>query len=364
PNIIQQVLSGSGSNDDMPISRPLFRDMFQSHHRFGEYHAAARAISGGPLYITDIPNKYNLDVLEKCIVNIPTYKTYKSSLNSSCKTSSSSTKLSTKLPQRILKSENPALPSLQSLFRDFTKVDNLLQICNRNNKIKVLGLWNCRPHILLDLFYLTDVYGLETNNIVDKGNNQNHKDFIREYALYFFKNKRALLVNSMKEPISIIVRAEEFEIVTISPIDYSTGKSYNRYFTIKIASFGLIDKYNGSKAVILSEFISESVRQTNSFNESGVISAENRQGRIFYKVQLVGYGECGFYLDSDNGRICGTKAYLGSKLLKNVKYDIDKKLLSIGLDKEDIENDGQRTEFRMLNHDMLKVELFLEIIVE
>ncbi|CAG8801818.1 27689_t:CDS:2, partial [Racocetra persica] len=67
---------------------------------------------------------------------------------------------------------------------------------------------------------------------------------------------------------------------------------------------------------------------------------------------------------SDNGRICSTKAYLGSNLLKNVKYDMDKKLLSIGLDKEDIENDGQRTEFRMLNQDMLNVELFLEIIVE
>ncbi|CAG8596289.1 3246_t:CDS:2, partial [Cetraspora pellucida] len=395
PNIIQQVLSGSCSNDDMPISRPLFRnsddyfpniyeshawhiyvntknsmwtstmcslldwDMFQSHHRFGEYHAAARAISGGPLYITDIPNKHNSDVLEKCIVNIPTFNTYTSALDSS-HDASLSTKLSTKLPQRILRSENPALSSLSSLFLDSTKVDNLLQICNWNNKIGVLGLWNCRPHLLLDLFYLNDVYGFETNNIIDNGNNQRHKDSTGEYVLYFFMNKQVRVVNSVKEPISIILKAEEFEIVTISPIDYSIGKSYNRYFTIKIASFGLIDKYNGSRAVISSEFISESV---SSFNENGIVSTENRQGRIFYKVQLVGYGVCGFYLDLNDGKLCDIKAYLGSKLLKTVKYDIDKKLLSIGLEKEDIENDGQRTE-RMLNQDMLKVELFLEIIVE
>ncbi|CAG8723045.1 4503_t:CDS:2, partial [Scutellospora calospora] len=85
PNVMQQVLSTPGSVDDTSTSRPLFRnsddyfpnideshtwhiyvnsinslwtstmfsildwDMFQSHHRFGEYHAAARAISGGPL---------------------------------------------------------------------------------------------------------------------------------------------------------------------------------------------------------------------------------------------------------------------------------------------------------------------------
>ncbi|CAG8783974.1 17958_t:CDS:2, partial [Gigaspora rosea] len=315
PNIIQQVLSGSDSY--MTINRPLFRnsddyfpdvhdshawhiyvntmnsiwtstlyslldwDMFQSHHRFGEYHAAARAISGGPMYITDIPNKHKLDVLEKCIVNTPTFKiTSTSSLDSSYKTSSP-TKLSTKLPQRILRSEGPALPSLSSLFRDSTKTNNLLKICNWNNKIGT--------HV----------------------------------------------VNSTKEPVSIIVNAEEFELVTISPINYSIGKSHNKDFIVKIAPFGLIDKYNGSKAVISSEFISESISQTSSFNDTRVILAENRRGRIFYKAQLVGYGECGFYLDLVNGKICDTKAYLGSKLLKNVNYDINKKLLSICLEKED-----------------------------
>ncbi|CAG8551975.1 39546_t:CDS:2 [Gigaspora margarita] len=398
PNIIQQVLSGPDSF--MTINRPLFRnsddyfpdvhdshawhiyvntmnsiwtstlyslldwDMFQSHHKFGEYHAAARAISGGPVYITDIPNKHKLDVLEKCIVNTPTFKiTSTSSLDSSYKTSSP-TRLSTKLPQRILRSEGPALPSLSSLFRDSTKTNNLLKICNWNNKIGVLGLWNCRTHKLLDIFYLNEIYGLEINNKINNCNNHEHKDHIEEYALYFFKNKQTHVVNSAKEPVSIIVNAKEFELVTISPINYSIGKSYNKDFTVKIAPFGLIDKYNGSKAVISSEFISESVRQTNSFNDTRIISAENRQGRMFYKVQLVGYGECGFYLDLDNGKLSDTKAYLGSKLLKNVKYDLDKKLLSICLEKEDMENDGQRIASKFLNQNILWVELFLEITIE
>lgn len=38
-------------------------DMFESHNTYGEYHAAARAISGGPVYVTDTPGKQNFEVL-------------------------------------------------------------------------------------------------------------------------------------------------------------------------------------------------------------------------------------------------------------------------------------------------------------
>ncbi|ORZ08616.1 glycoside hydrolase superfamily, partial [Absidia repens] len=38
-------------------------DMFQSAHYFGEYHASSRAISGGPVYITDIPGNHDINLL-------------------------------------------------------------------------------------------------------------------------------------------------------------------------------------------------------------------------------------------------------------------------------------------------------------
>lgn len=38
-------------------------DMFESNNTYGAYHAAARAISGGPVYVTDIPGKQKFDVL-------------------------------------------------------------------------------------------------------------------------------------------------------------------------------------------------------------------------------------------------------------------------------------------------------------
>ncbi|KAJ3029503.1 hypothetical protein HK097_005783, partial [Rhizophlyctis rosea] len=39
-------------------------DMFQSAHPFAQYHALARAISGGPVYISDVPGKHNPKILK------------------------------------------------------------------------------------------------------------------------------------------------------------------------------------------------------------------------------------------------------------------------------------------------------------
>jgi hypothetical protein len=40
-------------------------DMFQTKHEFGGFHAAARCISGGPIWITDIPGEYDFDLLQQ-----------------------------------------------------------------------------------------------------------------------------------------------------------------------------------------------------------------------------------------------------------------------------------------------------------
>ena len=40
-------------------------DMFHSGHAAGAYHAAARAISGGPVYISDVPGKHDAALLRR-----------------------------------------------------------------------------------------------------------------------------------------------------------------------------------------------------------------------------------------------------------------------------------------------------------
>lgn len=46
-------------------------DMFQTSHEYGAYHAAARCLSGGPISITDIPGKHDLDVINQMVAPSP-----------------------------------------------------------------------------------------------------------------------------------------------------------------------------------------------------------------------------------------------------------------------------------------------------
>jgi hypothetical protein len=40
-------------------------DMFQTRHKSAGYHAAARCISGGPIYITDVPGQHDLELINQ-----------------------------------------------------------------------------------------------------------------------------------------------------------------------------------------------------------------------------------------------------------------------------------------------------------
>lgn len=50
-------------------------DMFQTSHSYSGYHAAARAISGGPVYITDVPGRHDMELLAQLTGVTPRGKT-------------------------------------------------------------------------------------------------------------------------------------------------------------------------------------------------------------------------------------------------------------------------------------------------
>lgn len=97
-------------------------DMFQTHHINAVFHAVARAISGGPIYITDIPGKQNYDIIQAL----------------------------TTRDGRILRTDVPALPTEDCLFQItdsmpfklFSKVDNtgLLAVFNAADAEEVAGI--------------------------------------------------------------------------------------------------------------------------------------------------------------------------------------------------------------------------------
>ena len=43
-------------------------DMFQSTHPCAEFHAASRAISGGPIYVSDSVGKHNFSLLKRLVL--------------------------------------------------------------------------------------------------------------------------------------------------------------------------------------------------------------------------------------------------------------------------------------------------------
>lgn len=50
-------------------------DMFQTVHDYSGFHAAARCVSGGPIYITDVPGQHDLDLIGQMTGPTPRGKT-------------------------------------------------------------------------------------------------------------------------------------------------------------------------------------------------------------------------------------------------------------------------------------------------
>lgn len=50
-------------------------DMFQTVHDYSGFHAAARCVSGGPIYITDVPGSHNIDLIKQMTGTTPRGKT-------------------------------------------------------------------------------------------------------------------------------------------------------------------------------------------------------------------------------------------------------------------------------------------------
>eukprot|EP00249_Psilotum_nudum_P004283 c17816_g1_i2 orf=567-2501(+) len=92
-------------------------DMFHSLHPAAEYHAAARAIGGCAVYVSDKPGNHDFDLLKKLV-----------------------------LPDgSVLRAQLPGRPTRDCLFTDPTRDGkSLLKIWNMNKYTGVLGAFNCQ----------------------------------------------------------------------------------------------------------------------------------------------------------------------------------------------------------------------------
>jgi len=174
-------------------------DMFETGYHSGEMHAAARAISGGPVYVTDKPEEHNIDILKKLVLSDGT------------------------VPRPV----NPALPTRDSIFIDPFKDKKLFKIFNNNTYNYVLAVFN---------FYYP---GKEKENETITGNispSDIEKITGENFAVYAHNTKK-LIFAKVSDSIPIELTSLSFEIYTISPIDDG------------FAVIGLEDKYNSGGCI-------------------------------------------------------------------------------------------------------------------
>lgn len=91
-------------------------DMFHSLHPQGGFHAAARAVSGGPVYVSDKPGQHDVKLLSALVMSDGT------------------------TPRAL----DAGRPTKDSLFVDAEHEDAVFKVWNRNAAGFVLGAFNCR----------------------------------------------------------------------------------------------------------------------------------------------------------------------------------------------------------------------------
>lgn len=180
-------------------------DMFQSHSAGAEIHAAARAISGGPVYVCDYPGKQNFGILRRLITS----------------------------DGKVLRCDQPALPTMDGLFTDYRTERRLFKLFNRCGKAGILGLFHCcegEKHIV-DTFCAADI-----------------PDLVGERFAVHLQPSGEVRVVSRTEKIIADLSPEEYLLATFVSIEDG------------VAPIGLTDKYNPAAAVRRCERIGDAVR--------------------------------------------------------------------------------------------------------
>jgi raffinose synthase len=180
-------------------------DMFQSGHAMGRYHAAGRAVSGGPVYVSDKPGLQDFALLRKLVAS----------------------------DGSIFRARGIGRPTRDCLYRDPGLEDVLLKVFNHNLQSGVIGVFNARYRgenaprgKVAGTVSPSDVPGLALGNAVTP-----------DFAVY--AHEAGTLVRAgYEQRLPVTLDDLTAEVFTIVPIDSG------------IAPIGLSDKFNSAGAIV------------------------------------------------------------------------------------------------------------------
>lgn len=201
--------------------------VFQSHQKRAAFHAAARAISGGPICVNDKPGEHNLEILRKLVLPDGT----------------------------ILRCSNFALPTIDCLFHDpLQDEETVLKIWNLNKCGGVLGIFNCQgggwSKEDREMCPSIDIHEA-CEGVVRPGDimwNEAHDEDLLEamntsaFAVFCHSSSHVAILKGLHACLHVELHPLEFDIYTIVPlITTSTG--------LQFAALGLLNMLNTGGAV-------------------------------------------------------------------------------------------------------------------
>ncbi|KAL8141982.1 hypothetical protein V2J09_015014 [Rumex salicifolius] len=238
-------------------------DMFHSKHDAADLHGAARAISGGAIYVSDKPGNHDFEILRKLV-----------------------------LPDgSVLRAKYAGRPTRDCLFKDpVMDGKSLLKIWNHNKLSGVVGVFNCQGAGSWPLKEAPLTTNLLSNSLISGFVSPSDIEFLEEitgenwngdFSVYSF-NSGCLSRVPKTGKIEVSMGLLQCELYTISPI---------RVFveTIHFAPIGLLDMYNSGGSLQSLDF------------------SDHEKGEETVKIKARGCGRFGAY-SSTRPRFCRVNA--------------------------------------------------------
>lgn len=243
-------------------------DMFHSLHPAAEYHAAARAIGGCPIYVSDKPGNHNFNLLRKLV-----------------------------LPDgSVLRAQLPGRPTRDSLFVDPARDrTSLLKIWNMNKCTGVVGVFNCQGAGWCKVEKKTRIHdtspGTLTSSVcasdVDLINQVAGAEWHGETIVYAYRSSEVIRLPKGAS-IPVTLKVLEFELFHFCPIqEIAPGISF--------AAIGLMDMFNTGGAVEEVEIHRTSDKQELFDGEVTTSLSSNRTTTATIALKVRGSGKFGVY---------------------------------------------------------------------
>ncbi|KAJ7570247.1 hypothetical protein O6H91_01G111600 [Diphasiastrum complanatum] len=197
-------------------------DMFQSLHPAAEFHAAARAVGGCSVYVSDKPGQHNFELLKKLV-----------------------------LPDgSILRALLPGRPTVDCLFDDPARDGkSLLKIWNMNKHTGVLGVFNCQGAGWCNVSKKSIVHDATPRTLTGSVSSEDvalldgiaEKHWNGSVAVYCHRSGQ-LLCLSKNSMLPVTLKVLEYEVFTLSPLK-------NLAPGVLFAPIGLTSMFNSGGAI-------------------------------------------------------------------------------------------------------------------